>query len=69
MSPEITATLFVSPGDIPLTLRLAAKVQPGRQDLRKSQPAALVRKGPRCVGSERFGLRGGKNFLWRNLFP
>jgi len=33
MSPEITASLFVSPCDVPLTVRLAAKVLSGRKDL------------------------------------
>jgi len=33
MPPEITAPLFVSPRDIPLSLRLAAKVHSGRMDL------------------------------------
>jgi len=35
-SPQITAPLSVSPHGIPLTVRLAAKVQPGRLDLQKS---------------------------------
>ena len=33
MSPEITTPLFVSPRNIPLTVRLAAKVLSGRKDL------------------------------------
>jgi len=43
MSPEITAPHFVSPCCIPLTLRLAAKVQPGRQDLQKSPNRIVLR--------------------------
>jgi len=39
MSPEITTPLFVSPRNIPLTVRLAAKVLSGRKDLQKSPPA------------------------------
>jgi len=39
MSPEVTAPLFVSPCDVPLTVRLAAiwKILSGRKDLQKSQ--------------------------------
>jgi len=33
MSPGITAPRFVSPCDVPLTVRLAAKVLSGRKDL------------------------------------
>jgi len=38
MSPEITASLFVSPCDVPLTVRLAAiwKILSGRKNLQKS---------------------------------
>jgi hypothetical protein len=34
--PEITAPLLVSPGDIPLKLRLTTKILSGRKDLVKS---------------------------------
>ncbi|HQX51840.1 MAG TPA: hypothetical protein PLR25_18105 [Planctomycetaceae bacterium] len=42
MSPEITAPLFVSPRNIPLTVRLAAKVLSGRKDLQKSRKRSLL---------------------------
>jgi len=43
MSPEITASLFVSPCDVPLTVRLAAKVLSGRKDLQKSPKHIAVK--------------------------
>jgi len=42
MSPEITAPLFVSPRNIPLTVCLAAKVLSGRKDLQKSPKRSLL---------------------------
>jgi len=45
MSLEITAPLFVSPCDVPLTVRLAAiwKILSGRQDLQKSPKHIVVK--------------------------
>jgi len=45
MSPEITALLFVSPYDVPLTVRLAAiwKILSGRKDLQKSPKHIAVK--------------------------
>jgi len=45
ISPEITAPLFVSPCDVPLTVRLAAKVLSGRKDLHEiaeTQPLGIA---------------------------
>jgi len=44
MSPEITAPLFVSPRNIPLTVHLAAiwKILSGRKDLPKSPKRSLL---------------------------
>jgi len=44
MSSEITAPLFVSPRNIPLTVRLAAiwKILSGRKDLQKSPKRSLL---------------------------
>jgi len=44
MSPEITAPLFVSPRNIPLTVHLAAiwKILSGRKDLQKSPKRSLL---------------------------
>jgi len=39
MPPEITAQVFVSPRDIPLSLRLAAKILSGRKDLPQRLPS------------------------------
>ena len=43
MSQEITAPLFVVPCDIPLSVRLAAKVLSGRKDLQKSPNHTVLR--------------------------
>jgi len=45
MSPAITAPLFVSPCDVPLTLRLAAiwEILSGRKDLQKSPNRIVVK--------------------------
>jgi len=42
MSSEITAPLFVSPRNLPLTVRLAAKVLSGRKNLPKSPKRSLL---------------------------
>jgi len=43
MSAEITAPLFVSRCEVPLTVRLAAKVLSGRKDLQKSPKHIAVK--------------------------